>query len=764
MNQQFQLPQQEEIHLQDYINVILRRRKTFIVSFVTLFLCVILYTFLVHPTYESTATLFVKDDKGKVGQMGDLLLNNATPIDSELEILRSRSNAEKVVAGLHLDWGIDKRSDGVEFKLIEFTSNTPSSEEPTYTVQLLGGGGIAVKDADGSVVGNGMNGVLLRGKGITLLIKDLKGQKGDSFRLTLFPFNDTVEKLRKKVKTEEVGKKTNVMSISYRNGNAQLASDVVNTLVQVYLDQGVVLRAEEATRTVGFVEEQLKGIKSELEQAEKSLETYKSTSGVIDLDAEAQALIQNLSETEKSKAETVLQRKQAEFALASLIDAKRRGVSYSPAIMREDPVLAGMATQLAELQVQKKGRLSDSTASHPGVKNVQAQIDELENKIQATYETTLRNSQTLEKGISAQITKNDSQLKKLPLAERELAKLMRVTKVDASIYTFLLQKHEEARIAKASTINNISIVDPAIVAEKPISPKKAKNLVFGFLVGIMFGTALCFFREYLDDTLKDPESSRVALSLPLLAIIPFISPKDGVQALVSHNVPKSPASEAFRSLRTALHFCAVKKDKKVFLVTSTFPGEGKSTTSSNLAITLAQTGAKVLIIDCDLRRSTLHEKFGSVRGEGLTGLLAGDIKALDVIQATGIQGLDLLTAGLIPPNPSELLGSEAMRALMEDMRKTYSHIIIDAPPVLAVTDAPVLTQLADLVIVVLEVGRVPLKAAQRTRDMLVAASAPLAGIVVSDRSTRSLGYGYGYGYGYGDAEQKKNPWWKFGRG
>jgi capsular exopolysaccharide synthesis family protein len=770
MNQQLPLPQQEEIHLQDYINVIVRRRRTFVVSFLAVVIAVTLYTFLVPPTYESTATLFVKDDKGKVGQMGDLLLNNPTPIDSEIEILKSRSNAEKVVSSLHLDWEISKRTKGVDFRLVEFSSATPAVDEPNYLVELQGGGSYNVKNADGVLLGSGSEGQLMRGKGISLLLLDIKGQKGDTFRLTLHPYYGTVESLMKGIKVGEVGKKTNVMSISYRSRSSQRAYDVVNTLVQVYLEQGVALRAQEATRTVGFVEEQLKGVKEDLERAEKNLESYKSGSGVIDLDTEAQSLIQTLTEAEKQKAEAGLQRKQFEFALASLKDARRRGVPYSPSVMRDDPVLSGLASRLAELEVQKKGRLAESTESHPTVKAVQAQIDEVVNKIQSTYETTLRNTQAQERALTVQIAQRDAQLKKLPVAERDLARLLRVTKVDASIYTFLLQKHEEARIAKASTINNISVVDPAIVAEKPVSPKKVKNLVLGILVGLMFGSGLCFFWEYLDDTLKDPESSRKALALPLLSVIPYISDKDGEQALISHNSPKSPASEAFRSLRTALHFCAVRKDKKVILVTSTFPGEGKSTVSSNLAITLAQTGAKVLIVDCDLRRSTLHEKFGFERGEGLTGLLAGDLNLKSVVHSTSIEGLDLLTAGIIPPNPSELLGSEAMGRLTVEMRDSYSHVIIDAPPVLAVTDAPLLTQISDLVVVVLETGRVPLKAAQRTRDTLLAASAPLAGIVVSDRTSAALGYGYGYGhgygYGYGDTSDgpTKKPWWKFGRG
>lgn len=761
MNQQLPMQQVEEIHLQDYINVLLRRKKTFLLCFLAVCVGVTLYTFLVPPTYESSSTLFVKDDKGKVGQMGDLLLNAAAPVDSELEILKSRSNAEKVVSRLHLNWQVDRRSEGVEFVPLEFTS---SAANPVYSVELLGSGSYAVKDDDGELVGTGTTGVLMRGKGITLLIRDLKGEKGDKFRLTLLPFNETVANLRKEVKAAEVGKKTNVISVTYRSRDPLVARDVVNALVQAYLEQGVAIKAEEATRTVAFLDEQLNGIKGELEASEKGLASYKSATGIVQLDSEAQNVIARLADVEKHKAEVTLQRKQLEFALGSLKETRRKGAVYSPAVMRDDPLIAGMATKLSELEVQKEGLLSESTESHPGVKAVQAQIDELQKKIQSTYETALRGMGRQEGNIAREIAAQDAQLKRLPAAERDLARLMRVSKVNADIYTFLLQKHEEARIAQASTISNIKIVDPAIAADKPVTPNKKKNLALGVLVGALLGAGLCFFREYLDDTVKDPEDAKRHLALPLLALIPHISNKDGVEAMVAHHSPKAIASEAFRSLRTALHFSALKKQKQVMLITSTLMGEGKSTVACNLAITLAQTGAKVLLVDCDLRRSSLHDKFDFPYGLGLTELLVDDLKVSDLSLTTAIEGLDLIRGGTVPPNPSELLGSEVMARFITHLRQDYTYIVLDAPPVLAVTDAPVLTALADVVLLVLEPGRVPVNAAKRTKEMLTAVSAPVAGLVVSDRTSQAETYGYGYGSGYGytaDVEIKK-PWWKLG--
>jgi tyrosine-protein kinase Etk/Wzc len=239
--------------------------------------------------------------------------------------------------------------------------------------------------------------------------------------------------------------------------------------------------------------------------------------------------------------------------------------------------------------------------------------------------------------------------------------------------------------------------------------------------------------------------------------------------LIAQSAPRSLASEAFRALRTGLHFSAISKDKKTMVFTSTFPREGKSTISSNTAIVMAQTGARVLVVDCDLRRSSQHEKFGCSKTPGLSEVLTRDVTLEQAINKTAIPGLDLLCAGTAPPNPSELLSSEEMRQLLLSQRENYDYIIIDAPPVLAVTDAPVLTTVSDIVVLVMEAGRVPVKAAENMREILAGLNAHIAGIVFNDRTGKgerysyysrsyygkAYGYRYGYGNGYYSDEKPK---------
>lgn len=694
----------QEIDFREYLSVIMRRRKILILTFLTVFILVALYSFLATPVYEASATLHVKDDKMKKGGMlGELALTTSNPIGAELEILKSRTNAEWVVRHLHLDWQVSEKTDGLKFKILDFSSSAGETP-PVFQIELTGMDTFTVRDKEGNLVGEGISGQLLQSRAFRLLLSDLQGSKGDSFRLTLLPFDVAVNALRKVIKAVEVGRMTSIINASYMSPDPVLARDVVNALVQAYLEQSVSLKSEEASRTVEFVEKQLEELRKNLDASEITLQKFKSQSGIISLDTEAQELIKKI--TEKEKART-------------------------------------------ELEVQKQVMLTDYTREHPAVKSIEKQQEAIRQQL-ATYELNMRN---------------------LPEGERDLARLTRLSTVNANIYTYLLQKHEEARIARASTISNINIVDPAITPRIPVKPQKARNLLLGLVFGLALGLGLVFFLEYLDDSIKDADEAKRVMGLPILAVIPFIfgreqkkngSSKDE-NVLIMHNEPKSIAAEAFRSLRTNLHFTAINKEKKIMLFTSTFPQEGKSTITANEAVAISQTGARVLIIDCDLRRSYLHEKFGHSKTPGLSEILTGDVIFEKALHDTGIPNLDLITAGTKPPNPSELLGSEAMRQFLLARRENYAYIIIDAPPVLAVTDAPVLTAVADIVILVMEAGRVPVKAAQHMRDALATLQTPIAGMIVNDKTGKGetygyyggkygrygKGYGYGYDYGYG---------------
>jgi len=776
--------EEEEIHLHDYINVLMRRRKLFILGFASVFLLVTLYTFISQPVFEATATLHVSEEQVKgQGFLEDLGLSRENPVETEIEILKSRTNAEEVVRRLHLDWQIDKKSDGLEVAISHFLTEL---DTPVFRITVIDAQNYEVRGDELSKPLRGQPGTLLRSEGFELTLDSLHGHPGDSLRLTQRPFNATVQALRNGTRATEVGKGTNIIRLAYQSARPHQAQEIVNTLAQVYLERSVSLKAEEASRSVEFINGQLDNFRTILDEAEKNLESYKQKSGVITLEEEARKLLAMMTAHEKNWAETQLRRQQARFAFLTLEKALATGQEYAPSVLLDDPVVASLAEKLAQTQVEKRSLLADLTESHPRVLTINETIRGFYLKLLNTYRHLEEGLDKTAREIKSELANLERKLKELPEAERELARLTRQATVSADIYIFLLQKHEEARIAKAATISNINVIDPAILPEHPIKPRKKKNLLLGLLVGAMFGVGLAFFQEYLDDTINDVDTAKRLLGFPLLAVIPHIRRKDEENSsaegrtLISHLEPKSSATEAFRSLRTAVHFSSANHDRKRLLITSAFPGEGKTTVAANLAVIMAQTGQKICLVGCDLRRPSLHELFDFDRSPGLTEVLIGDTELDTAIHATAIENLSFIGSGITPPNPSELLGSRQMENILELLAERYDCVLLDAPPLLPVTDAALLAPKCDQTLLVLEAGGVPIKAAKRMVELLHAGNAQVSGMIFNDKtgkaaeyysSYRDRYYGryagpYAYGYysqGYGDSDApqpQKKSWLK----
>lgn len=366
----------QEIDLLGYIDVILRRWKIFVLAFLVIFASVALYTFFMKPVYEAYSLLHVKDSKGKLGPLSELSFSSTNPINTEIEILKSRTNAENVIKQLHLNWQVSKKSEGLTFKILDFTSDAKS---PVYKIRLTGGDTFDVFN-NGDLVGRGKSGILLRKDGFSLLLTDLRGSKGDDFQLALAKFEDLASGLQAGIKASQQGTATGIIRVSYASTNPVLARDIVNTLVQAYLEQSISFKSEEASRAVGFVEDQLKSLRGDLDTSEKNLQDFKSSRGVIKLDSEAEGLITKLSDLETRRAEIALQQSQINFALNALKNAINTGGTYTPGSVGTDAGLSAMAARLNELEVQKNSLKADYTESHPAVKTLQGQIEAMQKR------------------------------------------------------------------------------------------------------------------------------------------------------------------------------------------------------------------------------------------------------------------------------------------------------------------------------------------------------------------------------------------------
>jgi len=342
------------------------------------------------------------------------------------------------------------------------------------------------------------------------------------------------------------------------------------------------------------------------------------------------------------------------------------------------------------------------------------------------------------------------------------------------------RKFEESRITKAGQIGKVRIIDQAVRPRSPISPKKRLNLIFGFMMGLGLGIGVAFLREYMDTSVRRVEDLE-ALELSVLGAIPKIDTadmdghllekingngnghviRDEQKRLVTHFRPKSPVSEAYRSVRTNLQFSGSDKKLHTFLVTSAGPGEGKSTTTANLAIAISLQGTRTVLIDTDLRRPIGHKIFDLEKNKGLSNVLIGKATLDEAIQKTKIKNLDVLTSGILPPNPAEMLGSDHMKKIIGELKERYEVCLFDSPPLIAVTDAAVLAKEVDGVLLVVKSGQTNRGALIRGIELLNNVNARILGALLNDVSRENT-YGsyqyyyyYHYYYYYGEGGSKK---------
>lgn len=330
-------------------------------------------------------------------------------------------------------------------------------------------------------------------------------------------------------------------------------------------------------------------------------------------------------------------------------------------------------------------------------------------------------------------------------------------------YANLSQTYEQVRLAEAQTRSNIAHIEPATVPARPIAPRVLLNTLLAAVVGLLGALGIVFLKETLDDTVKSPEALAQTTGVPVLGMIAHMG-KAHKQRLIVVAQPRSPVAEAFRALRTNLQFASVERPLRSLLITSPFPGEGKSEVATNLAAVLAQNGNTVTLVDADLRRPMLHKRLGVSNSIGLSDVFVNkDVTINESVRQTSINGVSVLTSGAIPPNPAELLGSTAMQTLLHDLQREADMVVVDAPPVVPVTDAVVLSQRVDGIVLVVRVGQTTMTGLCQTISQLQHAGAYVLGLVINDipvgRSRYGYAYrGYYYNYQYGEHGSKRGRW------
>jgi len=478
----------------------------------------------------------------------------------------------------------------------------------------------------------------------------------------------------------------------------------------------------------------------------------------------------------------------------------------SSVTISNNPIVQMLRTRLTELQIELAQLNRQFSDSAPEVIQAKAKIEEIENQLRTqvetivsgktesvnpvytglwsrlvNYETDLNALRSKEDALKKLVEDYQKEVDKLPQQELEVARLERKSRVNEDLYILLLRKKSELRIQSASEIGSLEVVDPAIIPDKPIKPRKKLNAIVGLIIGMFCGTGIAFFVEYLDKTIKTEEEANNLLKLPVLGVIAklgsgtlrygysYYAHREGKKKRREEERDKAKVkikakkkeqerieticladsksfiSESFRILRTNLQFIDLEKKMRILLVTSCIPQEGKSSVAVNLAITFALAGEKTLLVDADFRRPGIHKIFDLKGDPGLTSLLTGRENYQNVIKnVKDVDRLDVLTTGPLPPNPLDLLGSSKMKELIPKLKKDYDKVIFDTPPSATLTDAAVLSTSVEGTILVLGAGEVEKETAQRTKENLEKARANILGVVLNKVILERKGYGSYY--------------------
>lgn len=592
----------------------------------------------------------------------------------------------------------------------------------------------------------------------------------------------TLERLQRGLKVLRV-RGSDVIRIQAEGPTPEAAAATANAVAQAFLTWHVDARRAQAAAGREFIEQQLGGMQPELRAAEDALTRYKTEGGQVSLTEQTTIAVTKLAEFEAQRRAAAVEGQAAETSLRQARAALARQAPTIPStfITADDPVVTQLRQELTRLEVEMAGLRQQFTDRHPQVLATQARIEEVKGRLQRSAALRLA-SQTvsvnpIHQDLTAQIIRSEverqalharetalravvdgyaRELRTLPAKETELARLTRDVKVAEQTYLLLSEKLQEARIAEASIVGDLRVVDRAVPPVAPVRPKTALNTVLGALLGLLGGVAGVFVLEALNTTFKTPEEAGEYVGLPVLAAVPRWKHTAKVAAngdltLATHQHRRSPFAEAFRHLRTNLLYLSPDRPLRTILVTSPGPGEGKSTVAANLAVVLSQADRKTWLVECDLRRPHFALTFQSKTAFGLAELLVDGLPVEQAVHQTALGNLSVIPSGRTPPNPVELLGSRKMQAFLGE-HDGREMVVLDAPPVLPVADAAVLAPAVDGVLLVVHLSKTHREAAKRAREQLESVGARVLGIVVNGLvpSRRGSSYGYDYSGYYGE--------------
>ncbi|OQY60753.1 polysaccharide biosynthesis tyrosine autokinase [Acinetobacter baumannii] len=719
---------EDTIDLKELFFSLIAQWKLIALCIILSLVCALLYLRVTPDTYSVDALVQVEDSKGaSAALLGDLsnMIEQKSPAQAEIEILKSRLVLGSVIKDLHLNIQISSTENTLTHRLLSdveykteynkqavifkdgfksfeirqfeipayyldknlylsfdkqsFRLTDPNTEQTILTLPLNQLNQVA-----------GPHGTWK----VAIFTRD---QFNTTYNITNLSLPAAVNLVSSNYSVAERGKLTGVLGLNYQGEDKQHITKVLNAILATYSAQNIERRSAESAQTLKFLDEQLPDLKKQLDDAERQFNKFRQQYNTVDVTKESELYLTQSITLETKKAE--LEQKQAEMA-------------------------------------------AKYTAEHPAMREINGQLG----------------------AINKQIGELNSTLKQLPDVQRQYLQLYREVEVKTQLYTALLNSYQQLRIAKAGEIGNVRIVDTAVEPVKPIKPKSLLVLVISLFLGGFIGMLIAVLRNMLRTGIKDSGQIENELDLPVYATVPrspiqesrikILKKKKSIPILAVKN-SDDIAIESLRSIRTAIHFALANAKNNIIMIAGPSPEVGKSFISTNLATIFAQGDKRVLLIDADMRRGYMHKYFDVDVKPGLSELLSGQADLQKVLHKTQVANLDVITLGKSPTNPSEILSSNQFKELLEQLQSQYDHIIIDTPPVLAVTDGIIISQYTGVNLIVARYAKSQMKELELTLNRFEQAGVKVNGFILNDIQRASAGYGYGYNYAYAYKAQKE---------
>ncbi len=761
----------EKFSFKEFFSPIFRYKYGFLFIFILILSLSIIYLKISSPVYKTYATLEISETSSKGSK--DILLDalvgeSVVNLETEIDLIKSRSIISKALE--YIPYRVqyfEKKG----LQTIELYKNAPF-EVNIYTIKdkEIYRVPIKVRIIDDntfelSITPSLKDKILgisksIEYKGIHrfgekidtgLAILSLKKRGKFLSKNYIFKLNTKlsfVEKVRKNLYVHKTSKDSYLIKIEYTDNVPKRAKEVVNAIAYTYLKQTINLKTLAASTKLKFIDDQLKEISKNLKESEVKLANFKKEKNLIDLDKETEVIIQKLSDLDNRIANLRIRENAVNILYKYMKSGKDLSSLPIGSVGINDPILISLVNKLNDSKVKLKELLVEYTDKHPDVIKEKNTISKLENDIKFAINSLKSEIEAQKNALQNMMSQYKIVFKSLPENERHFIELKRRFIINEKIYSYLLEKKVEASIAKAATISKNRIIDRATEPTSPVKPKKPIILLLGGFLGLFLGVMYSYVRDFINDTIQSDEDIRKISVLPILGIVPKIKSR-----LLKNNVfvlkdPKSIFAEAFRLIRLNIRFLNPQKEVKTIVVSSTIEKEGKTTVAVNLGGIFALSNKKTILIDLDLRKPNIHNFFNIKNEKGVTDYILGQISLDQAIRKTDNKYLDIIPVGILPPNPSELLLSDKIKALISELKNSYDYVIIDSPPIGRVADSLLLMKDADASVIVLKANyskRIFVSLIDRKVKELDLKN---VGFVLNGVKKRNISYQYGYAYGY----------------